>query len=150
MSGNTFLQRRQCPCCGFTLSEEEDPPALFHKRWHVRGPDAVRAFVDSLSQKTHEWLLAIFVDQELNLLGVETVARGGVSGVVVPMNKIVYRADTLRASAFILVHNHPSGDPNPSESDIRITRRLRRMSEEMNLPLLDHLIIAGGQMTSVA
>lgn len=150
MSGNTFLQRRQCPCCGFTLSDDEDPPALFRKRWHVRGPDAVRAFVDSLSQKTHEWLLALFVDQELNLLGVETVARGDVSGVVVPMNKIVYRADKLRASAFILVHNHPSGDPNPSESDIRITRRLRRMSEEMNLPLLDHLIIAGGQMTSVA
>lgn len=105
--------------------------------------------MDTLSQETHEWLLALYVDQELNLLGVETVARGDVSGVFVPMNKIVYRADTIHASAFILVHNHPSGNPAPSESDIKVTRRLRRMAEEMNLPLLDHLIIAGGEMTSI-
>src|SRR5690348_5341905 len=78
MSGNNSPQRRQCPCCGFTLCDDEDPPALFHRRWHVRGPDAVRALVDSLSEETHESLLALYVDQELNLLGVETVARGDV------------------------------------------------------------------------
>jgi DNA repair protein RadC len=47
------------------------------------------------------------------------------------------------------VHNHPSGNPNPSKADIQITGRLRRTSAEIEMPLLDHLIIAGDEIVSV-
>jgi len=109
----------------------------------------VKAYVESLGQETREWLLALFVDRDLNLLAVDTIARGTVTGCPVSFAKIAQRGLALEASGFILVHNHPSGDPRPSEPDIRITARLRHVSAELDIPLLDHLIIAGDEVMSV-
>jgi DNA repair protein RadC len=93
--------------------------------------------------------LALFVDDGLDLLAVDTIARGDISSCRPDIARILWRGDMVGAKAFILVHNHPSGDPRPSSTDIRFTRRLRRIADELNLPLLDHLIIAGEQMVSV-
>ena len=78
-----------------------------------------------------------------------TVARGDVSGCEIPFWKLIARGKALRAAGFILVHNHPSGDPTPSLSDIRTTRRLARVSHELDVRLLDHLIVAGDQLKEV-
>lgn len=105
-------------------------------------------YVESLGQEAREWLLALFVDAELNLLAVDTIARGELASCSVPFDRIIRRAFQLEAHAYLLVHNHPSGDPRPSESDILITRRLARLSADLDVPLLDHLIIAGERMMS--
>ena len=52
------------------------------------------------------------------------------------------------ASAILVAHNHPSGDPIPSDEDIRLTHRLRRASQLMEIPLVDHLIITNREYTS--
>jgi proteasome lid subunit RPN8/RPN11 len=48
-----------------------------------------------------------------------------------------------------LVHNHPSGNPKPSQADIRFTNRLKRLSNELDLPLLDHFVVSGSRMERV-
>jgi DNA repair protein RadC len=109
----------------------------------------VKEYVATLPLEAREWLLALFVDDELNLLAVDTVARGDISSCRVPIAHILCRGHRLDAKGFILVHNHPSGDPTPSAADISITRRLRRASEDLELPLLDHVVVAANGMTSV-
>jgi DNA repair protein RadC len=109
----------------------------------------VKAYVESLGHEAEEWLLALYVDSELQLLAVDTVARGDFGSCDVPFWKIISRGHALKAKGFILVHNHPSGDPRPSRSDIQITRRLAHVSHELDVPLLDHLIVAGDKLREV-
>lgn len=149
MSGELSVQW-QCPKCGYAgLLNDDLPPAALYRPWHVRERSAVKAYVESLGQEAAEWLLALFVDKELNLLAVDTLARGDVSSCRVNFGQILGRAHALNAAGFILVHNHPSGNPAPSQDDVRVTARLRHLSRELELPLLDHLIIAGDEMKSM-
>jgi DNA repair protein RadC len=149
LSGQAALLR-QCSQCGHIERSIDPVPHIpIYRPWHVRGRHAVKQYVASLSEETHEWLLALFVDRDLNLLAVDTIARGSVSGCPISFARILCRGHALRAAGFILVHNHPSGDANPSSDDIQITRRLRHISVEMDLPLLDHFIIAGDEMHSI-
>jgi len=71
------------------------------------------------------------------------VSVGGQSGTVVDPKVVFSKALTVRASALVLVHNHPSGNPRPSESDKRLTRDMQRAGKALDLPILDHVIIAG-------
>lgn len=142
--------RQQCPRCGYDYASNDDlPPSALYRPWHVRGRREVKAYVETLGAETHEWLLALFVDEELNLLAVDTIAKGDVSSCAVPFARILCRGHALKASAFILVHNHPSGDTTPSQSDTEMTVRLSRASRELDMPLLGHFIIAGDQMVDV-
>jgi len=139
----------QCPQCGFIASNDDLPENVFFRPWLVRGRAQVRAYIESLGREAHEWLLALFVDKGLQLLAVDTVGHGDVSGVHVNFARILCRGHALNAAGFILVHNHPSGDPRPSRPDILVTDRLRHVSAELELPLLDHLVIAGNEIMSV-
>lgn len=84
----------------------------------------------------------LFLDARNCLLRDEVVAIGSVRGAVVHPREIMRRAIELGASALIVVHNHPSGDPAPSHSDTETTRRLAAAAELMGLRLHDHLIVA--------
>lgn len=148
MSGPSTAPWR-CRQCGFNSSNDDPPENVFFRPWHVRGRAQVKAYVESLGREATEWLLALYVDQALQLLAVDTIGRGDVSGVRVKFARILCRGHALNAARFILVHNHPSGNPNPSKADIQITERLRRVSAELEMPLLDHLIIAGDEIVSV-
>ena len=117
--------------------------------WRICGCQDVKAYVNSLSDELHEWSLALFVDSEMNLLAVDTVGRGEVSAVRPKFGRILCRGHALGAAAFILVHNHPSGDPRPSLDDIRFTKRLASVAGDLEMPLLNHLIIAKNGMRSV-
>ena len=139
-----------CPRCGHRPgANDELPPAALYHPWTVRNREALFEYVRSLSKETHEWLLAFYVDNELNLLATETIAKGGLDGVPVDFGAILCRGRALGAKGFLLVHNHPSGDATPSNTDIALTQRLRRTSAEFELPLLDHFVVAGGDMLQV-
>ena len=75
------------------------------------------------------------------LVADEEQARGTVEHVPVYPREVVKRALELNASAMILVHNHPSGDPTPSEADIDMTVRVQAAAEALGLTVHDHLII---------
>ena len=110
--------------------------------WHFRGKTTVLDYVASLGHESHEWLLALFVDSHVNLLSVETVALGTVQSVEMPTGHIIRRGLHLGASGYFLAHNHPSGDATPSLADIRATNELGRVTEIVDLTLLEHFIIA--------
>lgn len=127
----------------------ERPAPEFFRPWHIRGRNSVRQYVASLGEEAREWLLALYVDSHFQLLAVDTVARGSVGSCSVPFWKLFHTGHALAAAGFVLVHNHPSGDPTPSRSDIEVTRQLYLTGRNLEMPLLDHLIIAGDMMRSI-
>ena len=75
---------------------------------------------------------------------------GGQSGTVVDPKVVFSKALTVRAAALVLVHNHPSGNPRPSEADKALTREISRVGKALDMPVLDHVIIAGMRHFSFA
>lgn len=83
----------------------------------------------------------LYLDRKNVLIADEEQARGTVDHVPVYPREVVKRALQLNASALILVHNHPSGDPTPSQDDITMTARIEAAAQTLGLTLHDHLII---------
>jgi DNA repair protein RadC len=119
------------------------------------GPVVTRSkeFVDFLQAEMgfleHEQLLAVFVDRDSRLMRIERLAIGSFREAPVDKRKIIGCALNLGAAALFLIHNHPSGNPMPSMQDLRITDDLRRLAESFDINLLDHLIVAGGNICSI-
>lgn len=83
----------------------------------------------------------LFLDRKNGLLKAEPQARGTVDHAPVYPREVVKRALELGASALILVHNHPSGDPSPSKADVEMTREVARAAAALGIAVHDHLII---------
>ena len=103
----------------------------------------------SMAHLTIEQFRVLYLDRRNALIGDEEQARGTVDHVPVYPREVVRRALDLQASALILVHNHPSGDPTPSEADITMTLRIRDAAETMGITLHDHLIIGRSREISL-
>jgi DNA repair protein RadC len=118
----------------------------------VRLPDrlAVEAWArPRLSALDHEelWLLAL--DGHHGLRAVRRVASGGIHGLHVMARDPIRAAVREAASAFILVHNHPSGEPAPSDEDVSFTRAVAEAASVVGTPLLDHVIVARQRAASM-
>ena len=83
----------------------------------------------------------LFLDRGNNLIADEVQQRGTVNHTPVYPREVMKRALILNASALIVVHNHPSGDPKPSRDDIEMTRELKAAAEALGIALHDHLVI---------
>lgn len=97
-----------------------------------------------LSRERTEQFRVLFLDTRNRLLADEPQARGTVNHTPVYPREVVKRALELHATALILVHNHPSGDPTPSREDIDMTRAVARAAETLSVALHDHVIIGNG------
>jgi len=91
----------------------------------------------------------LFLDRKNVLLKHERQQRGTVDHTPVYTREVVKRALDLGASALILVHNHPSGDPTPSKADIAVTREIVKAAQPLGLTVHDHLIIGRGHHASL-
>ena len=107
------------------------------------------AYVEGLAEEPLEWLLAFYVASDLRLIAVEPATDAEVGSVALDLGRTVCRAKQLGAAGFILLHNHPSGTARPSAADIALTRKLRRLSNDMDVPLLDHFILAGTELVRI-
>tara|TARA_Y100001954_G_C15780629_1_gene589602 strand:- start:1016 stop:1327 length:312 start_codon:yes stop_codon:yes gene_type:complete len=76
------------------------------------------------------------------------ISKGGLTGTVADPKIIFSIALALGAAALVLLHNHPSGNPKPSQSDINLTKNLVEAGKFLDLPVLDHIIIAGKSFSS--
>lgn len=88
-----------------------------------------------------EELRVLFLDKKNGLIADEVMQKGTVDHTPVYPREILRRSIALNASAVILVHNHPSGDPSPSRADIEMTREIVALAEPMGIIIHDHLII---------
>lgn len=105
-------------------------------------PAKVHAFMGPLLQNLpRESLRVLLLDTRHRLVHEEEVSLGTLNESLAHPREILRPAISHRAYAFVLVHNHPSGDPSPSEADRALTRRIRDASELMQIHLLDHVII---------
>ena len=95
----------------------------------------------TMAHRETEQFRVLFLDRRNMLIGDEEQANGTVDHVPVYPREIVKRALELNASALILVHNHPSGDPTPSDADIAMTAQIQDACTALGLTLHDHLII---------
>lgn len=116
--------------------------------WHSAGmqvataADAARLFRDAIAKGSGERLAVAYLDRERRLLNFE-IEVGDDASAPLPIRAIAETALRLGASGLILAHNHPSGDPRPSDADLAATRRLSGAARALGLRLHDHLIFAG-------
>lgn len=94
-----------------------------------------------MAHRDTEHFRVLFLDRKNVLIADEELGRGTVDHVPVYPREVVKRALELNASALLLVHNHPSGDPTPSEADIAMTTQIACAAQALGLTLHDHLII---------
>ena len=94
-----------------------------------------------------ESLWVAHVDDELRCLHLSRQERDE-PGALFPLRSIIAEAAELGSAGIVLAHNHPSGDPRPSESDCRCTRRLATAAEALDCTVLDHLVFVGGECAS--
>ena len=90
---------------------------------------------------TVENLQVVFLNTRRRLIAVENLSQGTLDNILVHARGVFLAAICRRASAIILVHNHPSGDPTPSEADIRVTRDIIRAGQLLKIEVLDHVIL---------
>lgn len=103
---------------------------------------ALTAYVQrELQHEKREQFRVLFLDRKNQILKDEVMGRGTVDHAPVYPREIARRALELQASALILVHNHPSGDPKPSRADIDITRELIDALEPFDITVHDHLVV---------
>lgn len=116
----------------------------------VRGPqDAANLVLTEMSLLTEEELRTLILDTKNQVLTVHRVYRGTVNSAPMRVAEVFREAVRRNAPSIVVVHNHPSGDPTPSDDDVRATERLRDASLILGIDLLDHLIVAGGKYVSL-
>ncbi len=95
----------------------------------------------SMAHEKKEQFRVLFLDRQNALIADEVQQTGTVDHTPVYPREVVKRALELSASAIIMIHNHPSGDPTPSEADIEMTRDVERAAEALGVALHDHIVI---------
>ncbi|MBE0674349.1 MAG: JAB domain-containing protein [Bacteroidales bacterium] len=106
--------------------------------------DAYKLFFDSWNKNTIEHVeefKLLLLTRSNSVLGILSVSKGGISGTVTDIRLIFQGALKTNASGIIVCHNHPSGNALPSESDRKITQKIKEAGNLMDIQLLDHLII---------
>lgn len=113
-------------------------------RERLRKPAAVATWFNSrLGRLDHEEMWVLALDGRNGLRGTRRVAQGGLHGCSVTARDILRAALAYSASAVILIHNHPSGDPAPSMEDLAMTRAVAAAADVVGTPLIDHVIVTG-------
>ncbi|MBQ0796413.1 DNA repair protein RadC [Zhongshania sp.] len=112
---------------------------------------ATRQFLlAQLRNEVREVFAVLYLDNQHQMLLYEPLFYGTIDGAAVYPREIARRALELHAAALIVVHNHPSGVAEPSEADIRITRRITDALALLDMRLLDHCVVAGPEVISLA
>ncbi|MEO5865502.1 MAG: JAB domain-containing protein [Sphingomonas sp.] len=116
---------------------------------YVPDAEAARALFAPIADKPREIAAFAYLDPEWRLLGVRHSMSGASDGVDAPIREVVSDVIAFGAAAVVMAHNHPSGDTAPSAADFMITRRLSQALQAVGVRLVDHLIVAGDQVSSL-
>jgi DNA repair protein RadC len=117
--------------------------------------DIFEAFKDHFAPLDREQFVVVLLDGKNNVLthrvlGFNVVSTGTLTAALVHPREVFVAAILQNAAAIVLLHNHPSGDPEPSAEDRAITERLKQAGELLGIKILDHVIIGDGGFRSFA
>ena len=105
-------------------------------------------FMEQLRHKDTEYVILVSLDNKGQMLKESLLSHGSVRMSLISPREIFLEALQQKAVNILLVHNHPSGDPTPSNSDLEMTRNVKEVGEMMGIELLDHIIIGDNRYTS--
>ncbi len=116
----------------------------------AKTPEDVNSLVKArLRGKKKEYFLALLLDTRNQLIKVAEISIGSLDTSIVHPREVFKEAISASAAAVIFVHNHPSGDPEASEDDIKLTKRLAEAGELVGIEVLDHIIIGDKKFLSL-
>ena len=104
--------------------------------------------MEKLRHRETECVILVCMDAKGQMICERKLSEGSVNMSLISSREIFLTALESRAVSIILVHNHPSGDPNPSEADKGLTSQVRDAGEQMGIPLLDHIVIGDNRYVS--
>ncbi len=114
-------------------------------------PQIIAQYVmEELRFETQECVYAMYFDQKCKLLKRSLITKGTVNASLISAREIFLEAFRCSAVHLVVLHNHPSGNPEPSQEDLRITRDLKQAGRLLQIPLLDHIIIGNHRYFSFA
>lgn len=118
-------------------------------RVSLNQPESVAEYyMETLRHEAKEKLLLAMFDAKCSLLGDEVISIGTVKHSLVSPREIFVKALQYKAVHIVLLHNHPSGDPTPSEADMKVTQRIAACGEMLDIALADHIIIGDNRYIS--
>jgi len=128
-----------------------ETPATYKKPTATKicEPRVVAELCKPMTRLRQETFRVLALDSKNHLLRKVTVARGTLNATLVHPRDVFYPAIKANAAAIILVHNHPSGDPTPSEEDRRLTGRICQAGKILGIEVLDHIVVAKGGYVSL-
>lgn len=146
------------PTTGLNLSESDVLDwaqaileARFKRSNYLTSPALVRRYLTSqLATEEREVFGVILLDNQHGVLGFERLFYGTLDSASVYPREVVKTVLNANAAAVIIAHNHPSGNPEPSQADIALTNRMREALNTIAVRLLDHLVVGGTEITSFA
>jgi len=126
------------------MKNKQISPKIF-----ISSQEAYELVQHEMSHQKQEILMVILKDVKGRLISLEKVAIGTLSDLLVHPREIFFPAVRHKAHSLILVHNHPSGDPTPSQADLELTEHLVKSGRIMGIPVEDHLIIGSHSFISL-
>jgi DNA repair protein RadC len=112
-------------------------------------PESVAAYyMERMRHRESEQMLLILLDSKRNMLREQVLSIGTSHSTLVSPRDICIAAVKNEASYFMIMHNHPSGNPNPSRQDMLVTQKIKEVSDLIEIPLLDHIIIGDNRYIS--
>lgn len=133
-----------------SLAERYEQAPLVAGRPVTDAGSAERFLRQRLGGRPQEIFAVMFLNARHQLLMFEELFAGSVDRAQVYPREVLRRSLSYNAAAVVLAHNHPSGNPEPSASDVQLTERLKRLLAEIDVRLLDHLVIGRGRAVSLA
>jgi len=116
----------------------------------VKSPEAaIKSVKNQLKGKKKECFLSILLDTRNHLIRTQMISTGSLDSSIVHPREVFKEAISSSAASVIFVHNHPSGDPTPSEDDIKLTGRLVEAGEILGIEVLDHIIVCDKEYLSM-
>lgn len=132
------------------LGKRRRSEEALHRRKVTNSKDAFEYMQITLSDSPYESFWILLLNRANRILRPIKISEGGMSGTVADPKRIFKMAIDFNAASIILCHNHPSGSVKPSESDLKLTEKLKASGELLQLPVLDHLIMGDNTYYSFA
>lgn len=132
------------------LAKRISASAVYKDKLYIRSPgDVSRIVMEEMRFLKQESFNVIMLDAKNGMIKNQTVFIGSLTTSLIHPREVFSEAVRRRCASVILVHNHPSGDPTPSEEDVKTTRRLVESGNILGINVVDHVIIGDGRFTSL-
>ena len=115
----------------------------------IAGPSDVAQVARAILPTDREGFAVLHLDARHRVRSIELVSVGSLNATIVHPREVFKAAILANAQSIILVHNHPSGDPEPSTDDIEMTKRLKRVGDLVGIHVLDHVVVTADSFVSI-